>query len=178
MAGFSLRRIMDKQTQVVLFSSTAIALYGYDQGKDSTLPTSPCLLADFDTQKPKGMMSLINTNKSYLSTMGIDEKSPIVGVVVSVYYLGCAVGAVLASRLADAKGRRPGIFACLTTASLGNMLMFIAGFGKMGQSPSFALGTMLVGRVVMGLGVGEQSSRSNSFKLFAASNECTDRRFC
>ncbi len=26
---------MDKQTQVVLFSSTAIALYGYDQGKRS-----------------------------------------------------------------------------------------------------------------------------------------------
>lgn len=24
---------MDKQTQVVMFSSTAIALYGYDQGK-------------------------------------------------------------------------------------------------------------------------------------------------
>ncbi len=35
MGRFSLRRIMDKQTQVVLFSSTAIALYGYDQGKRS-----------------------------------------------------------------------------------------------------------------------------------------------
>jgi hypothetical protein len=27
----SLRRYMDKQTEIVLFSSTAIALYGYDQ---------------------------------------------------------------------------------------------------------------------------------------------------
>lgn len=25
---------MDKQTQIVLFSSTAIALYGYDQGQE------------------------------------------------------------------------------------------------------------------------------------------------
>jgi MFS family permease len=103
------------------------------------------------------MMSLINTNKSYLSTMGIGEDSPIVGVVVSVYYLGCAVGAVIASKFADAKGRRPGIFACLATASLGNIIMFVAGFGQMGQSSSLALATMILGRVVMGLGVGEHS---------------------
>lgn len=45
---------------MVLFSSTAIALYGYDQG----------------------MMSLINTNKDYLSTMGLAEESPQVGVIV------------------------------------------------------------------------------------------------
>ena len=56
---WSLSKLMDKQTQVVLFSSTAIALYGYDQG----------------------MMSLINTNRSYLRTMGIEEESPIVGIM-------------------------------------------------------------------------------------------------
>jgi len=38
MAGFSLRKVMDKQTQVVLFSSTAIALYGYDEGEE--VPTT------------------------------------------------------------------------------------------------------------------------------------------
>jgi hypothetical protein len=32
MVGFNVRKVLDKQTQVVLFSSTAIALYGYDQG--------------------------------------------------------------------------------------------------------------------------------------------------
>lgn len=52
-------------SQVVLFSSTAIALYGYDQG----------------------MMSLINTNKDYLSTMGLEEESPQVGVIVVCIYL-------------------------------------------------------------------------------------------
>ncbi|GAM82450.1 hypothetical protein ANO11243_004300 [Dothideomycetidae sp. 11243] len=118
----------DKQRQVVVFSATAIALYGYDQG----------------------MMSLINTNQSYLQTMGIKEESPVVGIIVSVYYLGCAAGAVLFSWMADRYGRKPGLFGCLATASLGNLIMFVAGLGlKQG-----ALAVMILGRVIMGLGVG------------------------
>ena len=111
-----------------MFAATAIALYGYDQG----------------------MMSLINTNSDYLSTMGIAEESPIVGVIVSVYYLGTAVGAVIFSYIADRYGRKPGLFACLSTAALGNLIMFIAGLGYQ----EGALAVMLVGRVVMGIGVG------------------------
>lgn len=99
-------------------------------------------------------MSLINTNYSYLQTMGIGEESPLVGVIVSVYYLGCAVGAVIASRFADAKGRKPGIFACLATSSFGNLLMFVAGLGGQGNHTA-ALTVMIIGRVVMGLGVGK-----------------------
>ncbi|KAH8650036.1 general substrate transporter [Xylariales sp. PMI_506] len=118
----------DKRVQVVIFSSTAIALYGYDQG----------------------MMSLINTNYSYLSTMGIAEDSPLVGWIVSVYYLGCAVGAVAFSKIADLWGRKISIFLCLSIASLGNAIMFIAGLGGMGG----ALEAMFLGRVIMGLGVG------------------------
>ncbi|KAI9723981.1 MAG: hypothetical protein M1812_000699 [Candelaria pacifica] len=121
-------RIMDKKHEVVLFSSTAIALYGYDQG----------------------MMSLINTNHDYLSTMGLSGESPMVGVIVSVYYLGCAVGAVLASLLADKRGRKPSIFTCLAVTALGNLIMFISGLGFR----SGAMALMLVGRTVMGLGVG------------------------
>ena len=99
------------------------------------------------------MMSLINTNQDYLRTMGIAEEDPLVGVIVSVYYLGCAVGAVLGSWFADVRGRRPSIFASLATSSLGNLLMFVAGMG-VGRGQA-ALATMMVGRVVMGLGVGE-----------------------
>ncbi|KAK4981890.1 hypothetical protein LTR50_007876 [Elasticomyces elasticus] len=118
----------DKRQQVVLFSATAIALYGYDQG----------------------MMSLINTNYDYLSTMGISEEDPLVGLIVSVYYLGCALGAVLFSWLADNYGRKPGLWGCLATASLGNLIMFVAGLGySRGAMP-----VMFVGRVIMGLGVG------------------------
>jgi len=120
--------LMDKKTEVVVFSATAIALYGYDQG----------------------MMSLINTNYDYLSTMGIEEENPLVGVIVSVYYLGCAVGAVLASLMADKTGRKPGIFASLALTSLGNLLMFIAGLGFVDG----AMTMMFLGRIIMGLGVG------------------------
>ena len=121
----------DKQQQVVLFASTSIALYGYDQG----------------------MMSLVNTNYSYLSTMGISEESTLVGVIVSIYYLGCAVGAVIASKSADQFGRRTAIFASLGAASLGNLLCFVAGLGGM-PSGTPSLVCMMIGRVIMGLGVG------------------------
>ena len=120
--------LFNKKEEVVFFSSTAIALYGYDQG----------------------MMSLVNTNSDYLDTMGITEKDPLVGIIVSVYYLGCAVGSVLASGLADWGGRKPSIFACLAVTSLGNVLSFIAGLGFQ----TGALPLMFVGRIVMGLGVG------------------------
>ncbi|CAD0097611.1 unnamed protein product [Aureobasidium mustum] len=119
---------MDKVTQVVVFSSTAIALYGYDQG----------------------MMSLINTNEDYLSTMGLPEESPIVGLIVALYYLGTAVGAVIFSFLADRFGRKPALFGCLAMSSLGNLVMFVAGL-KFSQG---AIIVMIVGRIVMGLGVG------------------------
>lgn len=120
--------LKNKNVQVVAFSSSAIALYGYDQG----------------------MMSLINTNYDYLSTMGIASDDPQVGVIVSVYYLGCAVGAVIFSSLADRFGRKPSLFGCTVTAALGNLLMFVAGLGY----SKGALAVMYIGRVVMGLGVG------------------------
>lgn len=95
-------------------------------------------------------MSLINTNQDYLSTMGIPEEDPLVGVIVSVYYLGTAVGAVIFSYLADRFGRKPSLFGSLAMSSLGNLMMFVAGF-KHSQG---ALAVMLAGRIVMGLGVG------------------------
>lgn len=126
--SFFKEALMDKKKEVVIFSSTAIALYGYDQG----------------------MMSLINTNYDYLDTMGIGGEDPLVGVIVSVYYLGCAVGAVLASLLADKSGRKTSIFVCLVVTALGNLFMFVAGLGY----SKGAMTMMFLGRIIMGLGVG------------------------
>ncbi|KAJ8118165.1 hypothetical protein ONZ43_g4048 [Nemania bipapillata] len=125
---------LTKKHEIVIFSSTAIALYGYDQG----------------------MMSLINTNHSYLRTMAIAGDSPLVGIIVSVYYLGCTVGAVLASYWADRRGRKPSISACLATTMVGNLLMFIAGMGPNGSNPwnGAAIAFMMAGRITLGLGVG------------------------
>ncbi|KAI1328704.1 general substrate transporter [Xylariaceae sp. FL0255] len=130
-------KFFTKKREIVLFGSTAIALYGYDQG----------------------MMSLVNTNRSYLRTMNISESSPMVGIIVSVYYLGCTVGAVIASWWADKKGRKPSILACLVTTMIGNLIMFIAGMSPVLDRATStwggaAMAFMIVGRVVLGLGVG------------------------
>jgi MFS family permease len=103
-----------------------------------------------------GMMSLINTNHSYLRTMQISKESPIVGIVVSVYYLDCAIGAVVASKFAGKKGRKASIFACLATTILGNLIMLVSGISMHGTSPwgGDALACMILGRVILGLGVG------------------------
>ena len=125
---FSLSRYLSKQQEVVLFSSTAVALYGYDQG----------------------MMSLVNTNYDYLNTMGISGESPWVGVIVSVHYIGTAMGAFLGSWWANKKGRRASIFTGIATASVGNILMFITGLGAVGSGKSL----MIIGRLIMGIGIG------------------------
>ena len=110
-------------------------------------------------------MSLINTNYNYLQTMNMRENSPLVGMVVSVYYLGCAAGAVVFSALADRIGRKRGMFACVVAASVGNFVMCVAGFqdwesklvnwlmGTRGDGRA-GLATMFLGRIIMGLGVG------------------------
>ncbi|KAL7621621.1 hypothetical protein AAE478_008947 [Parahypoxylon ruwenzoriense] len=126
---------VSQKDAIFIFSSAAIALYGYDQG----------------------MMSLVNTNRSYLRTMGISEDSAVVGIIMSVYYLGCAVGAIIASYWADKKGRKPSISVSLATSMIGNILMFIPGIYPTNSDNewggiSFAL--MLTGRVILGLGLG------------------------
>lgn len=110
------------------FASTAIALYGYDQG----------------------MMSLVNTNKDYLSTMGLAEDDPQVGVIVSVYYLAAALGAVIFSRTADSRGRKMAIYTSLCMTILGDLLMFLAGLGQMSKVSPIAV--MYIGRLILGLG--------------------------
>jgi sugar porter (SP) family MFS transporter len=100
------------------------------------------------------MMNMINTNRSYLQTMELDAKSPIVGLIVSVYYIGCAIGAAAASQYANTWGRKPSILGCVLIASVGNLLMFTCGLGYVNGT----LLVMLLGRCIMGFGVGGVSS--------------------
>lgn len=60
------------------------------------------------------------------------------------------MGSVIASKYADRSGRKKSIILCLATAALGNLLMFIAGLGGSKGAET----VMIIGRVVMGLGVG------------------------
>ncbi|KAI1455545.1 general substrate transporter [Annulohypoxylon moriforme] len=120
---------------MTIFSSIAIGLYGYDQG----------------------MMSLVNTNKSYLRTMAIAEDSPFVGIIVSIYYIGCLFGSIVASYIADKRGRKAAIRVCLWTSVLGDILMSIPGIYPFNSDNPWGGGSiilMIVGRVVLGLGIG------------------------
>jgi MFS family permease len=76
--------------------------------------------------------------------MRVAEDSPIVGIIISVYYLACAIGAVIASFWADKRGRKPSIFACLETTALGNFLMFVSGLNVKGGDSSSWNGGALV----------------------------------
>ncbi|PMD57163.1 general substrate transporter [Hyaloscypha bicolor E] len=137
MAGdSSIFHIFTKKHEVVLFSSTVITLYEDDQGTS-------------------GLCHII-----HMFDHANIKKSPIIGIIVSAYYLGCAVGAVIASWLADKEGRKPSIFTCLITTSLGNILMFISGLSMHGFSPwkGRALACMLTGRVALGLGYSSELS--------------------
>ncbi|KAI1211973.1 general substrate transporter [Annulohypoxylon truncatum] len=130
-----LLNLFSTKNNMVFFSSIAIGLYGYDQG----------------------MMSLVNTNRSYLRTMAISEDSPFVGVIVSIYYIGCLLGAIAASSLADKRGRKTAIWACLWTSIIGDILMFIPGIYPFNSDSSWGGGSMvlmIIGRVVLGLGIG------------------------
>lgn len=74
-----------------------------------------------------------------------------------MYYLGCAIGAVLGSKLADRNGRKPAILACIIFACVGNFVMFFSGFkldGSGWRNANAAMAMILAGRVIMGLGVG------------------------
>jgi MFS family permease len=82
------------------------------------------------------MLSLVNTNRSYLATIRIARDSTIVSIIISVYSLSYAIGAAIASFWADKRGRKPSIFACLATTALDNLLMFISGLNLTGAGAS------------------------------------------
>jgi hypothetical protein len=44
-------------------------------------------------------MPLINTNYDYLETIGIAEDDPLASIIVSVYYLGCGIEAILSNSI-------------------------------------------------------------------------------
>ncbi|KAI0850823.1 general substrate transporter [Daldinia vernicosa] len=123
------------QQLVERFSCVAIALYGYDQG----------------------MMSLVNTNTSYLRTMNISRESPLVGVIVAIYYLRCVGGAIIASFFADRCGRKLSIRLSLGITIVGGILMLIPGITSPYIDETWngcAFWVMLVGRIVLGIGIG------------------------
>lgn len=111
-----------------LFAGLAIMFYGYDQG----------------------VMSQVNLNEDYWNHMGINpiegnsRNVAALGGIVSVYYGGTLIGALIAGSLADRAGRiKAVVFGCLW-AFLGGIL----------QASAMNITWMCFARVISGVGVG------------------------
>ena len=74
--------------------------------------------------------------------------SVLVGTVVAIYTIGCLIGALASSYVANPLGRRSAIV----------MFAMIAAVGAVLQGSSFGIGQIVTGRIISGLGVGGVNS--------------------
>ncbi|MCJ1476217.1 hypothetical protein MMC13_004883 [Lambiella insularis] len=111
-----------------LFAGVAIMFYGYDQG----------------------VMSQVNLNPNYQTLMGINPVTgnsrnvAAEGGIVSVYYCGTLIGALVAGSLADRCGRIKAVVFGSIWALLGAVL----------QASAYNIAWMCCARVIAGVGVG------------------------
>ncbi|KAJ5109804.1 hypothetical protein N7532_002449 [Penicillium argentinense] len=116
-----------------LIGAVGFVLQGYDQAVANGLLTLGSFIAVFpqiDT------VNTLGSQKSYNST--------IQGTTVAIYEVGCALGALGCVFLGDKLGRRKTIFLAGCIALVGVII----------QASPFALGQLIAGRVITGLGVG------------------------
>ncbi|KAI9821106.1 MAG: hypothetical protein M1827_003840 [Pycnora praestabilis] len=111
-----------------LFAGVAIMFYGYDQGVMSQVNLNP------DYQKLMGISPVMGNSRNVAAEGGI----------VSVYYAGTLVGALIAGSLADRCGRiKAVVFGCMW-ALVGATL----------QAAAQNIAMMCCARVIAGVGVG------------------------
>ena len=115
-------------TAINFFAGVAIMFYGYDQG----------------------VMSQVNLNEDYWNHMGINpitgnqRNTAAEGGIVSVYYGGTLIGALIAGSLADRAGRIKAVVFGSMWALLGAVL----------QASAQNIAWMCCARVIAGVGVG------------------------
>ncbi|KAL2807969.1 general substrate transporter [Aspergillus granulosus] len=122
--------------QVVLIGAPAFVVFGYNQagvGPLATLQSWVHQFPDIDTVNTEG------TERSHNSTNK--------GAVIAAFQLGALIGALSTTFFSDRIGRRKTIF-------LGAILTVI---GQVLQVASFDLVQFVIGRIILGLGVGQFS---------------------
>ncbi|PYI09447.1 general substrate transporter [Aspergillus sclerotiicarbonarius CBS 121057] len=122
--------------QVLLITAPAFILYGYNQAGLSALLSTPAVARRFPT---------IDT----VFTSGSQEErnSTSKGAINACFQLGALLGSLSCSYLGDSWGRRRTILLAAILALLGQVL----------QASAFSLAQLVVGRVMLGLGVGQLS---------------------
>ena len=125
---FKFKKPKKMYTAINLFAGVAIMFYGYDQG----------------------VMSQVNLNEDYWNHMGINpitgnqRNTAAEGGIVSVYYGGTLIGALIAGSLADRAGRIKAVVFGSMWALLGAVL----------QASAQNITWMCCARVIAGVGVG------------------------
>lgn len=122
--------------QALLIVAPAFIIFGYNQsglGPLSTLQSWVAVFPQIDTINTKGAQKAKNSTGS--------------GAVIASFQLGALIGALSCTALGDRLGRRKTIF-------LGGVLTVI---GELLQTSAYGLPQFVVGRVILGLGVGQLS---------------------
>ncbi|KAJ5885372.1 hypothetical protein N7495_009882 [Penicillium taxi] len=118
---------------ISLVGAVGFILQGYDQAVANGLLTLASFIAVFP------QIDTLNTTGSVKS-----HNSTIQGTTVAIYEIGCALGALSCGFIGDRLGRRKTIFLAGCIALVGIII----------QATPFALGQLIAGRVITGLGVG------------------------
>ena len=105
------------RTAVAITCGQAFFLFGYDQGVFGGLITNPDFLNVFGHPEP-GLM----------------------GIIVSIYNLGCLFGCILNFFVADRLGRRKAIWVAMLFISVGAVI----------QCSSYSRAQLMVGRFITG----------------------------
>ncbi|KAI9926195.1 hypothetical protein ASPWEDRAFT_43563 [Aspergillus wentii DTO 134E9] len=113
---------------LVVACATDMMLFGYDQGVFSGVVVTPDFLEVHDLVGP--------------------TKTKVLSTVTAIYDVGCFFGAMLAFTMGERLGRKKSIL-------LGSFIMAI---GTIIQASSYSLAQMFVGRIVLGIGNGINTS--------------------
>ncbi|PWY81753.1 sugar transporter [Aspergillus sclerotioniger CBS 115572] len=125
--------------QVLLITAPAFILYGYNQAGLSALLNLSVVARRFpaiDTVFTTGSQEETNSTRK--------------GAINACFQLGALLGSLSCSYLGDSWGRRRTILLAASLALVGQVL----------QASAFALAQFVVGRVILGLGVGQLSVMS------------------
>ncbi|KAI1084841.1 general substrate transporter [Whalleya microplaca] len=123
--------------QIALIVCPAFVLFGYNQAGIGGLLTEPDWV---DTFPEIDTVNSTGADKS--------KKSTLQGFVVATFVIGAFLGSLLCSYTGDKFGRRNVIFFAGICTLIGEIL----------EAASFGLAQFIVGRVIVGLGVGQLSS--------------------